>query len=170
LITVDIKGLRNLKGEYQSMLNGGVVAIQLEIAEEAAQVIRDIYRHHAPRGQKVSTDTARHFYEGISGSAEAHEKGFTIQVETDNPDLRKWLAEGTGIYAGHGRIYPKTGRALGPVRSWAKGGGGGPFFFRSIKGMPANPWEKEADAEATPFAIEIGRRIGARVTVGLAGP
>lgn len=168
MIQVDIIGLRNLRGHFASMLDHELVAIQFEEATAMADVIEQIFRRRAPRGEKISTKTGQHFYEGIKAQATAEGFGFSIEVDTDNPDLRRWLAEGTGVYAGHGRIYSSTGGPLGPIGSWSKGGGSGPYFFHSIAGMRPNPWEKDADDEAAPFAQELGRRIGQRVVVALA--
>lgn len=167
MISVDIIGLRDLRGRFAAMLDEELVAIQFEEATAMADVIEQIFQRRAPRGEKTSTETGRHFYEGIKAQATAEGFGFSIEVDTDNPNLRRWLAEGTGIYAGQGRIYASSGGALGPITSWSKGGSG-PYFFRSIAGMEANPWEKDADEEAAPFAVELGRRIGQRVVVALA--
>lgn len=170
MLEFQILGLRDTKMRFASMRDGGLVAIQLEEAKRTAETVEDVYRRRAPRGQKASTDTGVHFYQTISGHAVTTEVGFEITVDTSNPQLRKWLAEGTGIYAGHDRITPnRPGGVLGPIRSWVGGGGSGPFFFASIAGMPAQPWEHDAREEAEPLVREVGGRIGRRVVEGLAG-
>jgi hypothetical protein len=168
MLTVDIVGLRALNGRFASVRDHGLLAIQLEEAGATAKVVEDIYRRRAPRGQKLSTDTPGHFFEGIHAHAGLVGTSVEMEVTTNNPKLRGWLAEGTGVYAGHGRIYPKRSKALGPIRSWTKGGGSGPFFFRSIAGMKAQPWEQRAADEAAPFIITMGNRIGHRVVLALA--
>lgn len=172
MLTVDIQGLRDLRGRFAKMLDEELLAIQLEEAEAMAKVIQDNYRHHAPRSQKTSSDDGIHFFETIVGRAVATETGFSVEVSTSKPDLRRWLAEGTGEYGPrHQRIVPVTPgvMALGPIRSWSPAGQGGPLFFRSVAGMEANPWERDALAETLPLARELGNRIGRRVTMRLAG-
>jgi hypothetical protein len=170
MLEVDIVGLRDLKGRFRSMLDGELVAIQLEEAERMARSIQEVFRTHAPRGAKVSKDRPGRFFESIHGQAEASGVGFTIQVETTDPDLAKWLREGTGIYGPRGaRIFPIQAKAMGPVRSWAPGAGSGPYFFASIAGMPAQRWEEAAFAEAAPLSAALGGRIGRRVTQHLTG-
>lgn len=161
---VHIVGLRDLLGRFASMRNEGLVAIQLEEAEALASVIEDVYRRHAPRSQKGHA----HFADTLHAEAEATDAGFSLELTTDDPELREWLAEGTGIYAGHGRITSHSGGPMGPIFDWAPGGSG-PLWFYSIRGMPANPWEATARDEVEPLVEDMGGRIGVRVVAGLSG-
>ena len=165
---VDIVGLRDLMGRFASMSSVGLVAIQLEEAEAMAGVIEDVFRTQAPRsrGPAGGRKSPGHFSEGIVAESATATGGFEISVTTDNPQLRTWLAEGTGEYGPTGqRIYPLYAQAMGPVYSWI--GGQGPLFFSSIAGMPPNPWEEEALAEVEPLVDELGSKIGVRVVQGL---
>lgn len=59
--------------------------------------------------------------------------GMSIRVGTNVP-YAKWLQDGTGVYAGHGPIRPRNGRAL------AFESGGQTFVRRSVKGVPSRPY------------------------------
>lgn len=166
IYNVQIVGLRDLLGRFASMRDAGVVAIQLEEARGLAEVVQDVYRRHAPRSAKGGH---KHFADGLDAAAAASEVGFAIELTTDDPELRRWLTEGTGVYAGHGRIYPTgTHKALGPIFDWPPGGSG-PLWFSSIAGMEGSAWEEDALAEVEPLVESVGRSIGIRVVEGLSG-
>ncbi len=169
MLTVEIKGLRELNGRFASMLDHELVAIQLEEATAIGTALEDIFRRHAPRGRKVSKDdTAEHFYQTITARASPTVAGFEVQVSTRNPDLRRWLAEGTGLYGPRREVIRPTHGSVLVWRSWP-GHGSGPFAARWVRGMKAQPWEEGARLEAAPLATDLGRRIGRRVTMRLAG-
>lgn len=169
MVTVDIVGLRDLRGRFASLRDAVLLEIQTQEADALAKTMEEIYRRYAPRS-RGHTATGRHFFEGLRGEAMATPVGFQVSVSTDNAQLRGWLKTGTGIYGPTGRrIYPRRAKAMGPVFNWLHPAGGtGPFWFRSIAGMHANPWEDQAQAEALPLAVAMGARIGTRMTRYLA--
>lgn len=164
MLSINVLGLRDLRGRFASMTNHGLVEIQAEELELAGKEIERVFRERAPHGSGASGE---HFFQTIHAEVSVAGFGFTMAVTTSNPRLRGWLAEGTGEYAGHGRIYPVAARAMGPITDWAFGSAGGPYFFSSIAGMPARPWEEPARLAAIPLAEHTGSRIGQRVVVKL---
>lgn len=166
---ITVVGLRDLQGRFASLRDTELAAMQLEEAERTAKTLEEVFRRHAPKSTSPPAGGHQHFAEGITGQAVATGTGFEITLTTDNPDLRRWLAEGTGVYGPRGaRIYPRHASALGPIFGWAPGGSG-PLWFTSIAGMKAQPWEAEADAEAAPFGEKMGNLIGSRVVLHLSG-
>lgn len=169
LIHIEILGLRDLRGRFAALGDAELLALQLEEAAVVGKTLEEIYQRHAPKARKASSShrEAGPFWSTIHARAKATGTGFEIDVETSDPTLRRWLADGTGVYAGNGRIYPKRAKALGPITGWVHASG--PAYFASIAGMPPNPWEDMASHEAAPFAEVMGNRIGNRVTAILAG-
>jgi hypothetical protein len=175
---IDVRGLRDLRGRFASLADRKLAEIQMEEARNTAQTVQQIYRRRAPRSRGHSA-SGLHFFEGLNAYAVEVGGGFQITVTTDRPDLRRWLAEGTGLYGPLGRrIYPTHvsarmyahGPHAGQPRpaalqffNWiSPAGGTGPFYFRSIRGMHPNPWEVDAAVEAVPFAQKMGGLIGER--------
>lgn len=74
----------------------------------------------------------------VGGSDSLYEvSGSSVRVGTNVPYAR-WLQEGTGIYAGRGRIYPKHAKVL----AWDG------IVVRSIKGTPPRRYLYIDDAQA----------------------
>lgn len=157
MVRIDISGLRDLQGRLASFQNYKAVEIQLAEASRTARVVQDIYRTRAPRSRGAGSGI--HFYQGLEAQARVSGNGFEITLTTTEPELRRWLGEGTGIYGPTGQVIkPKSAKALGPIFNSIAGPG--PNWFRSVKGMKPQPWEDEAEAEAVPFVDQMGSIIG----------
>jgi len=64
--------------------------------------------------------------------------GTTIYATAEHAS---YTDEGTGVYVGRGRIYPRTARAL--VFYWITGPqGSGVYAFKSVAGQPGQHWFK----------------------------
>lgn len=160
VLGVTIPGLRDMRGRFASMALGGLVEIQRVNAEEAALALEALYKAAAPAGQTLK------FKASIHGAARVTATGFEIVVETDEPDVEKWLREGTGIFGPyHHRIVPVSAPLL--VFFWPKVGK--LIFASSVKGMPPNPWRQRANLVAHPVATTMGNKIGVQVVHDLAG-
>jgi len=77
-----------------------------------------------------------------------------------------WQHEGTGIYAGRGRIYPKTAKVLvfrprkgRPQRRGARGSKGPVVFAKSVKGVPPKPYLVEALEAGCPWPLDTSSRL-----------
>jgi hypothetical protein len=160
VLGVQIPGLRDMRGRFASMALEGLVEIQRIHAEEAALTLTELYKAAAPEGE------TRKFKGSIHGTARVTATGFEILVETDEPDVERWLREGTGIFGPrHHRIVPVSAPIL--VFFWPKVGK--LVFAASVKGMPPNPWRQRANLVALPVAILMGNRIGVQTVHRLAG-
>lgn len=160
MIDIQIVGLRDIMGRFASVADHEMMEIQLGEAEKLAMTIEDVYRENAPRGETGK------FRAGLTARATPSGVGFELAVETDDPQLRDWLKEGTGVAGPLGRrIVPKSAKMMRWF-SWA-GHGGGPFFARSTAGMKPNPWEEHALAEVEPLIDVVGSSIGQKVVIRL---
>jgi hypothetical protein len=156
-----IPGLRAFSGRFAAMADRGLAEIQLTNAERLAEDLQVIYRDTAPRGERPESQS---FQGSLEARAEASLDGFAIRLGTTQPDLRRWLKEGTGIYGPRGvPIVPINSTVL----HWTDSGG--EHFARSVRGMPANDWEVRAHALAEPLLAVMGNKIGVQVIVKLAG-
>jgi hypothetical protein len=155
-IQADILGLRDLRGRFAKMLDYELQEIQMVAAEALANDIKLVYQANAPRGK---TDK---FMEGIAGEAVWTGTGFLVTITTQDPQLRQWLAEGTGIFGPHAQIIDP-----GHVMVWE--GDDGPVFAMTTQGMEPNDWEVYASMEAAPLLLINGNKIGSEVVTRLAG-
>jgi len=171
-LQVDIQGLRDLQGRFASFLDRGLADIQLEEARKLARTAADSYKAYAPRSALGASRTGLHFRDSFSGSASITEDGFRVEVSTSQAQLAGWLREGTGIYgpAHHFITARDPAKMMGPIFNWFprdtstfRRGGAGPFWFRRIRGMRPNPWELEAEAEASALADGTASYIGVRI-------
>lgn len=74
--------------------------------------------------------------------------------------------EGTGVYAGKGRIKPKSKKALAfeprsgrPQGRGARSSKGGRVVVASVKGVPPNPWLVNALDNGCPWPIDTSSRL-----------
>lgn len=80
-----------------------------------------------------------------------------------NEKYGKWIEGGTGIYAGNGRIVPKTAKALAFKQN------GSLAFYRSVKGMKARPFFKPAVEASAEYISEQFTKVIDKLATGLAG-
>lgn len=167
---VFIPGIRALSGRFARMADRGLVELQTANAEALAAEVEGIFRAAAPHGGRGESES---FAGGLRAELTAEAKGFTISLTTNQPNLRRWLREGTGIYGPtHERIYPRQATVL--AFHWPNAPAGitpgkdGRYYFRSIAGMPANDWEDRARELAAPLLVRLGNRIGVETVVKLA--
>jgi hypothetical protein len=158
MFQVDVVGLRALDGRFDSMINRELVAIQMEEARAGGDVLLDMYKDQAPEGEGGDG----HFKDSFHLTVLEEGFGFSIAIETSQPQKREWLKHGTGIYGPRGeRIRPTHSKAL--AFTWQ----GQDWVLASIAGMKPNPWELKAEAMVAPFAVMMGNKIGHRVVAGL---
>jgi hypothetical protein len=156
---VEIQGLRDLQGRFAAMTAGGLRELQMVEAASLATVIEDVYRRHAPRSARLPKNKPHHFFEGLTATASMGPGGFEIQTETDDPQLARWLSEGTHAHI----ILPVEKQALW----WPSAAH--PVRMVHHPGTRANPWAIAAYLEVRPLAEAAGNRIGVRVVQSLAG-
>lgn len=184
---VTVKGNQALIDRFKKWMGEGLSGIQSTEASRLATAAHGVYYSHAPYR---AASEGLHFRDTFTTSHSANAVTWHVEVDTDNPDLRQWLQEGTGFYGPeHHRIYGHG--ALGPVFNWSPlfpsaatfasskmtgmrffasgGGGAGPFFWRSIAGMRPNPWEGEAESAAVPLGTATAGRIAQRSADYLTG-
>lgn len=87
---------------------------------------------------------AESFY--VQGESSAFSNGAAVTVRTHQPLKLQYVTQGTGVYAGRGRIYPTTKRAL----YWS----GADHPVRSVAGQRPNDFVTPALAEM-PDAQEV---------------
>lgn len=166
---LETQGWRDAQGRF-TRASDTLVAASLEEAGKLAHTAVQTYRTWAPRSRPEASATGIHFRDTFSSTVTPTSGGFRIDVMTTEGQLATWLREGTGVYAGRGRIYPrhtniKHGRnvaALGPIFNWTPKGTG-PFWFRSIAGMRANDWEQKAFADMLPLAERAANQVAVKV-------
>ncbi len=158
-LSVEILGLRDARGRFASMTDGGLRAICLENARQLAELVQARMQDAAPHGKAPLTEEHPDpFYTSIHAAADETAGGFEIQVTTDQPDIAGF------IRSGHSDIYPTNARAL----HW-KELGGGDVFAMHVGPYPPNPWEEQAVSEMQPLVETLGNRIGVQVTENLGG-
>jgi hypothetical protein len=154
-LSVEILGLRDARGRFAAMTDGGLQAICLENAKEIAELIQARMQEAAPHGT-APLQGREPFYSSIHAETSGSASGFEIQVTTDQPDIAGF------IRSGHGDIYPVNARAL----HWVAGGD---VFAMHVGPYPPNPWEEQAVSEMQPLVETLGNRIGVQVTENLGG-
>lgn len=151
---VTILGLRELQARFELFGAQGMMELQLELGKRFGPLFQGAYQKAAPKASPHQ-GKGDPFWMSINWEMNtlttAVTKGFELQVVTSRGKLRRWLAEGTGIFGPVGqRIVPKKGKAL--VFNWE----GQKWVLASVRGMPPNPWETEAYMEAQPLLVEMG--------------
>lgn len=160
VLSFQIISARDAAGRF-ARASAELTSASLDEAARLAVTLTEVYREWAPRSSPEASRTGIHFRDSFSGLAEPNSSGFSVKISTNQGQLAEWLRQGTGVWAGHGRIYPKRAKALGPIFNWV--GGTGPNWFRSIRGMPANPWEDLAFEDSKPLVEQAAKQIGSRV-------
>lgn len=168
IVTVQIENIRDVRGRFVRMGTGGLNVVQTEEAGALAKLLEVVYRGAAPKGTGLNryAGGGGPFYLSLRGRFVAGAGFNGLAIETDQPDKRRWLEEGTGIYGPTAsRIYPVGAQAL--RFEWK----GQTWFVDSIAGMRKRPWEEKARALAEPVILERLKATGARIVRELAvGP
>ncbi len=161
---IDIVGLRNARGRFERMsVGGGLVALQLERAAILAEQVGEEARRLAPRARRHSDESGRQpFWESLSAAATPEPTGFRIELHTDQPDLRRWLREGTKPH----EINAINASALRFTNS-----DGTLLFRRTVHhpGTSANDWESRLLDLVRAEARVAAGQIGSRMAQSLAG-
>jgi hypothetical protein len=98
----------------------------------------------------------------VATPAENHGATFTARIVASAP-YASYTDEGTGVYVGRGRIYPRQARAL--VFFWIAGpNGAGVYAFRSVAGQPGQHWFAQPMPERWTAALEAALARGALST------
>lgn len=148
--------LRNILGQWAKLRDTDVLARVQEALAGIGTTALEIARRHAPG------DDGGAFKHGLSVTPYG-DTGFAII--SNNPQLLNWLRNGTGIYAGNGRIYPTSARVMvWEASRWARApippNYMGLYVFASIAGMKKNLWEQDAWAEIQPQIDAPLRSLG----------
>jgi hypothetical protein len=155
-ISVEIVGLRDARGRFAAMADGGMRAIALENAKALAELVQARMQDAAPHG-KSPLQGREPFYTSIHAEADETGTGFEIQVSTDQPDIAQFIRQG------HGDIYPVNAKALHWVSME------GDVFAMHASPVDPNPWEDYTTEQLQPEVTYFGNRIGVQVTENLAG-
>jgi hypothetical protein len=149
----DTTGLDNLRAKVQEA-KAALPGLLAQAVQDAGVWVEQNLSDAAPVGQGESGGTplpgdtpgklAESFY--VQQESSAFANGAKITVRTRQPLKLSYVVNGTGIYAGKGRIYPTTKQAL----YWP----GADHPVRSIAGMPANDFVTPALADM-PDANEV---------------
>jgi|GEM_PF-7020812 len=154
--------LRNLAGQF---------AKSSEVLDLARSRISTVAYRALSIAQNLAPRDTGAFASGLS-LMDYGTNGFAIV--SNNPFLLQWLREGTGVYAGKGRITPVNARAM-VFTEWRgammAANFRGAYAFTSIAGMAANPWEMTAqfeikadlDAELPRIAYDWAAFLGGSV-------
>jgi hypothetical protein len=145
-MSIDVKGLRELQAKYNK--SPQVIGAAFQVAQATtAPIIQRIARVYAPR------DTGQ-----LHASILVHPtEGAGLLIKTRiGTSLKhaKWQEEGTGVYAGHGRIYPRHAKTL----AWQKNGKW--VFAKSVAGVKPHWFMKKARTESTPiYRANVKREV-----------
>ncbi len=161
-IRVTVLGLNELRGRFAEVAGGALPGIERRLGAKYGAILRDIYREHAPVGLHEFGTQEQHFFQTIRYEQYSLAQGLELRVTTNNTQLRKWLAEGTGIYGPHqSPVVPRAKKAL--AFRWK----GRAWVLKSVKGMPANLWEARAFEEVPAVAEAMGAEIAQMVARAL---
>jgi hypothetical protein len=165
LVYAKVVGARGLLGRWETA-KLATTAVMAAEAEALSHQVLDSYREAVPFNAERAGE---HFRDTLEVSVKPHTGGFAMELRTSRPDVRRWMAEGTGVFGPTGtRITPKNGPVLAFVWPGHSDRGDGMVFFRSVAGMQPIEWEKAAVDHARPLISALGGKIGARVAHVLA--
>lgn len=162
LVQVDILGLRDLRGRFARLADVEMREIQLVAAEAAGEDVKRVYQYWAPKSKEQHTGDRERFWQGIESEVWWSGHGFAVAITTQDPQLRRWLAEGTGVYGPVGEPIVPTDHDF--LHFWIDGE---EIFTQQVAGMEPNDWEVFAALESAPIMLESGNRIGRGVIASL---
>lgn len=163
-VFVEIVGARDVAGRF-ARLHGELAVHLYERAAVMAGEIERRYREAAPKSDLGIGAYGDHrpstFADSIHGVAMPSERGFEISVTTGQPDLARFLNEGTGP-------HPIDARNASVLANRDTGDVFGPHVNHPGS-HKHDGWQDRVAEEVEPMAREEGNRIGAWVESRLGG-